>query len=382
MSTSGFSYKFRYLAQKLREVVRDKQDWTHYLRYTMNNVPYYLGFDWALFPHTIELIINSSCNARCLMCDIGLKNRNSQVYQVFDRGAILDIPSIGKLVNEVRFFKPTMTFAGTEPLLHPNIVEAIMLVKEAGLKCVLLTNGYLLPKFADKLCDSGLDYITISVDGTSDIHNKIRGVPHMFETIVEGITMLLARRNRPKVRIYTTITPLNQENLHEVADFFERLSVDNHTFVHMNFITEDMAISHNRLSLHAYPATETSNNLLDASRIDPAILQEQLTSIRKNYRRVAFLPPIFGKSQLERYYGSGDFIDGCNKCKIHWLTSTITANGDVLAFARCYNFVLGNIHQTSFMKIWNGDQMRQFRRDMIRYGAFPACSRCCAIFMA
>ena len=53
------------------------------------------------------------------------------------------------------------------------------------------TNGSLLPMYANKLVETGVDSITISVEGyNSMIHDRLVGMKRSFNKIQQGIALL------------------------------------------------------------------------------------------------------------------------------------------------------------------------------------------------
>lgn len=349
-------------------------------RYLINSSLYSLNYDQALKPYAIYIFINSTCNARCLMCDIGLKNKQSQFYNYLNRGTDFDIQKFAEFIQEIKSFKPTIVIGSTEPLIYPHIIEAVKIIKDAKLKCSITTNGFFLPKYASTFCDLGVDTLNISIDGMQDVHNKIRGIDGLFEKVMSGINILLERNDRPKILIDTVITPLNQMNLYELGKFFNDFEIDNHNFSHMNFISKNMMDFQNNSFGIDYPALKSSIGIIDPSKIDIDTVYDQIIKMKTDFKRVSFWPPIYTKSTLLKYYTSIDFIEGCERCKIPWLTCAIAADGTVLPHTRCYNIPLGNIYTNSFNEIWNGQRIRQLRRDLLKHKAFPACARCCGVF--
>ena len=82
-----------------------------------------------------------------------------------------------------------------EPLLNPNLVEMIDTQKKGIKDVAFLTNAELLTeKKSKELVESGLDWISISADGTDEIYNKIR-FPAKFEETIEKIKYLKRLRN-------------------------------------------------------------------------------------------------------------------------------------------------------------------------------------------
>lgn len=87
-----------------------------------------------------------------------------------------------------------LTFVGGEPLLHPALPALVTAAKAAGLTTCVVTNGSLLDEaLLDTLCGS-LDWLTLSVDTSSDeLHARIgRG---LTREVASGHCGHLARAN-------------------------------------------------------------------------------------------------------------------------------------------------------------------------------------------
>ncbi|HKP56734.1 MAG TPA: radical SAM protein [Polyangiales bacterium] len=68
-----------------------------------------------------------------------------------------------------------VTISGGEPLLHPDLPKIIAHIKERGMVCTLITNGYLLvPEQIQRLNRAKLDRLQISIDNVNpdDVSKK------------------------------------------------------------------------------------------------------------------------------------------------------------------------------------------------------------------
>ena len=68
-----------------------------------------------------------------------------------------------------------ITLSGGEPMLHPELDEIIAHIRQVGSMAGLITNGYLLmPDRIQRLNDTGLDYLQISIDNVmpDDVSKK------------------------------------------------------------------------------------------------------------------------------------------------------------------------------------------------------------------
>ena len=71
-----------------------------------------------------------------------------------------------------------MTFVGGEPLLHPSLLPLLQECKAVGLTTCLVTNASLLDARFLKDASPYLDWLTMSIDASSDeLHTELgRGV--------------------------------------------------------------------------------------------------------------------------------------------------------------------------------------------------------------
>ena len=73
--------------------------------------------------------------------------------------------------RRLRFFGAT----GGEPLLRKDLIEVLEYATKKGIRTGFATNGFFLDeKVARKIKDAGISSIQVSLDGTEEIHNKIR----------------------------------------------------------------------------------------------------------------------------------------------------------------------------------------------------------------
>jgi len=340
-------------------------------------------------PQIIKLYVNTECNARCIMCDIGLKNRDSVFYQQIkkDKGALLSVDDCSLLIEEVKSYKPEIHIHGVEPLLHPNILGLISVLKRHGLYIYLVTNGILLAPHAQALIELGVDLITVSIDGPQYIHDQIRG-KDVYAKAIEGIRLLRHWRSRLKkdhIKISTacTISNWNHHNLKEYADrMFAEVQVDFVKFLYMSFVTEEVSRAHNDRYCTLGKSSAVNTGVVDPAKIDTEILWDQIKYLRRmfDYNRIFFNCEFTNKQKLDLFLKNHNILVDQNKCKIPWNQSAILANGDVIINNRCFTYKTGNIHEQGFNRIWNGERYQIFRRILKKTGYFPTCVRCCGTY--
>ena len=94
-----------------------------------NAAPYYLPGDLKVAaPLTLYWSINSVCNLRCKMCDVGMSNEEGMFYKNLriDRKLHeIDLDVFKKVIDEVRNDKPFIAINSTEPLMYKPLPLAI-----------------------------------------------------------------------------------------------------------------------------------------------------------------------------------------------------------------------------------------------------------------
>jgi MoaA/NifB/PqqE/SkfB family radical SAM enzyme len=127
------------------------------------------------------------CNLRCTICPVnrGMARRKRWLDPAVFRSLVDRTPTL-------RFLLP---FQWGEPLLHPEIDSMVRYAADRGIRTMLTTNGTLLDEtLAERLLRSGLDRLTISIDGDEETHERVRGVP--LREVRERVLLLRRLRER------------------------------------------------------------------------------------------------------------------------------------------------------------------------------------------
>ncbi|NVO66027.1 radical SAM protein [Methanofollis tationis] len=342
-------------------------------------------------PHCqrIALSLNSICNLKCRMCDIG-QRRSGEFYKNVTNGGELSIDTLRLFIEDVVNSvdnPPVIAINGTEPLLYPHIADLIKYIRSKNIMCELTTNGYLLQKFAQDLVKIQLPLINISIHGPESIHNAIVGVPNSFEKSYRGIEQIIEMKSKtkskfPKIFVAFTISDANYQYLSETATIFKDLGVDGIKFTHLNFVDNEMAQSHNEKYGWFYEVKKSSVGSTTPCSVDVDVLSDEIKAVNATYQGkfVYFSPNIDRSDQIWQYYHKSSQFIGSKKCVVPWTNMQVLSNGDVIPASRCFHIKYGNIYTNTFNEIWFGQNAMAFRDFLRKVGATPACSRCCGIF--
>ena len=223
----------------------------------------------------------------------------------------------------------------------------------------MTSNGLILKENLSLVMDADLWHLNISVDGPSDIHDKIRGVPNGFKRTTEGISLLQEKKREmgmknPRVCINCVITPDNVESLPDMVEIAREVGVDSLTFQHLMFTADEYE----------------KNKDVDVTRLLESM--ERVENM-KNGIPAAFFPRV-DTSRLDRYYRDPSYEFG-NFCITPWYRFNIFPNGEV----RVCRQVLSNVRSgESLRAMWNGKKFRDFRKSLVKQGLYlPFCLTCC-----
>jgi len=172
------------------------------------------------FPPMVMLETTTRCNLACNHCPNSILSKDKK--WVGDMG----IELYKKLIDEISNEDPTTVvrpFDSGEPLLRKDMEEMIEYAKKKGIQYVSInTNGVLLNEArCQKLLNSGLDHIEISVDAMSkETFKKIKNVD-LYDRVKENILKLIQLRDvfRPDFIISVSFVK-QRDNAHETDAFY------------------------------------------------------------------------------------------------------------------------------------------------------------------
>ena len=209
-----------------------EEDRKYPLQYFKNRFQWYNYPQWkyvAPFPLHVDFEASSRCNLSCPMC---FRRHFENDHEFVD----MDFGLFKKGIDECAendLYSIRLSWRG-ECTLNKKIFDMISYAKTAGIKEVsFLSNGSFLDREAIvSLIESGLDYITISIDGLGKTYNQLRD-PLDFEQTFDKVKALYALKEDmgkgyPKVKIQG-IYEYTKEDIQEYHNIFRPIS-DNISF--------------------------------------------------------------------------------------------------------------------------------------------------------
>lgn len=138
------------------------------------------------------MYLTSRCNLRCSFCNIHKKPSKDVLGLSQAQRLIRDLSGLGCFY---------LSLTGGEPFLVDHVFDILISARQARIPYLhLVTNGTLLnQENVLRLKDTGLNEISISIDGSEEVHDRLRGVPGTYQKACRGIELL--GRLAPGIRV-------------------------------------------------------------------------------------------------------------------------------------------------------------------------------------
>lgn len=174
---------------------------------------------YPLFSLLIE--ITKKCNAMCdqcgSRCDI-----NSE--ELLTKEQIL---SALKDVKENIGTYTMINISGGEPLMRKDLFEIMKEVSLMGFDWGMVSNGSLITdKVIDKMKDSGMKTITISLDGLRETHDSLRHLPGSYDKIIDALNKLKAASFLDHLQVTFTANKRNIYEFEELYGILNKIGLD------------------------------------------------------------------------------------------------------------------------------------------------------------
>lgn len=162
----------------------------------------YLGFlAGDTSPLFASYNVTYRCNLRCEFC-YAWRSDYPELDDIGARRIVREICSSGVLA---------LDFSGGEPFLRRDLEALGSLTKALGCLSGVNTNGTLIDADRASRTAISFDYVTVSIDGTEDVHDRIRGVRGTYRRARAAMEAL--KDNGTRVGISSVVTTKNTASL-------------------------------------------------------------------------------------------------------------------------------------------------------------------------
>jgi len=345
------------------------------LRHKINFLHGLLSGDAAkMGPFIVDIGLTTRCNLHCLGCPYHSPSAKEDTLLPLPRNrTVPDIPldSLKQLCSDLKklnTYSINITGAG-EPMLHTDITDFVYTAKASGLHINLFTNGTLLDEASIKsFIDAKMDNIRVSLWATSTEEYKLNypGTnTAFFKKVLNNMKLITRLKEERKIKlpnltIFNVVGSNNLQSIDAMVDLAHEVGC-NRLFFH--------PLVNHREALTPYALSKDEKKLFAIS-LRQAKKRLNAFSIDHNINNILFLLKQKKNAWLKI------------PCYVSWYHSKVMSDGSVRPCPPC-DLTFGNLYEKPFREIWNGPEIRAFRRQtftrkgLVSVGEYCNCSSCC-----
>ena len=311
----------------------------------------------TLYSHKIKvlpiaiLMPHSSCNCRCVMCDIWKGNKNTRQLSEEDVQNVLS--SLESLDTK------RIVMSGGEALLNKNFFSFCEIIRRKKIKITLLSTGMTVYHHAEKLVEL-VDEIIVSLDGDETKHDEIRNIKGAFAELKRGVQKVKSLAPYFPVSARCVIHRLNFRSWDKIILAAKEIGLD-----HISFLPADV-------TSEAFNRSE----LWEQDRQQSVLVaKDELTALKKMIDTLTsshsdlFLKKFISESpekimKIYDYYAAHHGLKSFpeKKCNAPWVSAVIEADGTVRP---CFfHDALGSIKGEALASILNSEKALLYRKNL------------------
>jgi MoaA/NifB/PqqE/SkfB family radical SAM enzyme len=281
------------------------------------------------YPIKMTICPGNICNLKCALCPTGKdtpgRKKGMMGFELFKK--VID--ECGPYIYKLDLYN------WGEPFLNKDIFKMIKYAKTYRTKVEISSN---LNVFSDEMCkellDSGLDVLTVSLDGASQKSVSAYQKGGNFEQVIANIKNIVNKKKElntkyPLINWRFLVNKYNEHEIGKARELAKELDIDN---IEINKFRCDMG-------------TEI---LMDS--------KSQVENVKN------WLPKNEALSMYDYSKGSKK-VALKNDCNWLWTQSAINWDGSVSPCCAIWHqkFDFGKVNGTSFFEIWNNEKYKEAR---------------------
>lgn len=320
--------------------------------------------------------ITDKCNQNCDMC-----------WSTSWKHVDMEWESVKKLIDDfASMYKDgIVVLTSREPLLSCNFKKTVDYATELGLVVKLLTNGTLL---SEEMCDyitrSNIDFISISLHGDEEYHNKLVKSNNSYQRIIKGLLNLnkyKIKNNREDLEVRIT-TVINRNLLDSIEDVVNVAACYNTSLRVQHLMWHGKKVQKKHVEalrkrfgsddslIYGFPSSVDVNALEVLKILDRAYL----LSKKKNVDFQDY--PHLDNNKILEWYSKDQLIINDLYCDHVMESIRVRANGNV-TLCQYIDENMGNVEFDSLDSIVNNYE--EIAKELMDGKVFPICSRCCHV---
>ncbi len=305
---------------------------------------------------TIYFYLTGDCNMACRHCWIAPTFEHSDTSK-----KALPFELFKKIITEAKELGlNSVKLTGGEPFIHPDIIPILRYIRDERLNLTIESNGTTItPHHADLVKSCSGAFISISIDGSCDSHEWMRGVKGSFSRASQGVRNLVETGIHPQV-----IMAVAEKNRHELAELARYAAELGASSVKYNFVTPT---ARGETMEHEGVTVPVSDQIVLSRWLQDELQKEVRIPVFTN------LPLAF--RSLSSIYGQNG---NCGKCGIFNIIGVL-ADG---TYALCGigtsipELCFGNASTNRLKEIWEKTGALNEIRENLPKGLKGICSHC------
>lgn len=323
---------------------------------------------YAPAPERVYISLNNMCQCRCVMCANGRKKQDAQC---------MSLQMLEKVIQQLAVYDTFFVFYRQEPLLFPKIKACLDIVNTYGVKCQITTNGLLLNDFSEKILQSNVEKVWVSLDGPAKIHDSVRNYKGCYDIVIQNLENIAKKRNTSSclktLGISTSCHGYNYYFLPEFARGISHLDIDACVINQLRFCTPEM--SRQDAEFQSRPSLEGDVQLFQVDSVKYMEIQAEVKQILGD--KVIFNPEFHSELDVTKYFDEHGTSFAELPCLSSWLSCDLTIDGSLL-FCNILNKFnpSQSLEEASFMDVWNAKELREQRLQILKHTPRISCNRC------
>lgn len=321
------------------------------LKYLVENKLYNQLVDFNVLPYRVDIEPTTRCFLNCRYCQVPFWERK----ELKD----LEFETFQKILDKMPQLLEIKLQGQGEPLLNPELFEMIQYATKKYIIVRFNTNGMMLnPESNQKIIDSGLFEIRISMDGSSSETNQKMRPGLDFDRVIHNVKKLTELRGAnplPLINIWTLITKDNYLEIPKLVVLCKEMGVDG-LKIQTKLSTRDCEEIENKV------ISDTVN-----------IQDEQFNNCILEAKDLAKQLDLDFEVQTNKWRSEK------NHCWWLWNSAYISSEGNVVPCCIISNpdkIHFGNVLEQDFKDIWYGKEYQDFREETLKMNIHPLCAWC------
>lgn len=299
---------------------------------------------------SVQIEPTNRCKLRCKMCQHSFDQMQKKD---------MTLNQFVYILNQMPFLV-NLTLQGLgEPLLNKEIFKMIKEAKKRNIRVGLSTNATIITKeIAQKIIDSGLDWMYISLDSLNkEIYEDIRRGA-VFDLVINNIKNFFKLKGdkKPETNFWILIMKENLAGIPKIIEFAEELGMKK-------------AVLQN--NIHNWGCNDFKKN----------VEQIKNSSDERSLKLIEIIKKTNSNVEVEIY--TNPRSDDHEKCNWPWRSAYITCDGYITPCCmqgsnpEIINF--GNLFKNSIKEILNNKSYQEFRNGL-KNGPIPAVCINCPVY--